>query len=86
MVTWALNVFFLLVALFCLIDVLRRPTEAFPAVDRQSKVAWIIFTALSAGLIFYFGAIGFMGIIGVIACMFYLVDVRPKVREVTGSR
>ena len=28
----------------------------------------------------------FLGIIGVIATMFYLVDVRPKVREITRSR
>jgi hypothetical protein len=34
----------------------------------------------------YPGAVSFLGIIGVIVGMFYLVDVRPKVREITGSR
>ena len=37
-------------------------------------------------LMVYPGAVSFLGIIGVIVGMFYLVDVRPKVREITGSR
>jgi hypothetical protein len=86
MVTWALNLALLGVALFALIDVLRRPAQAFPAVDRQTKIAWAIFTGLAAIIIFAFGAIDFLGVIGVIVSMFYLVDVRPKVREITGSR
>ena len=86
LVTWVLNITFLVIALFALVDVLRRPTAAFPAVERQTKVAWAIFLVLSAGLIFIFGAVNFLGIIGVIATMFYLVDVRPKVREITRSR
>jgi hypothetical protein len=85
-VTWVLNITFLAIAVFALVDVLRRPTEAFPAVERQTKLAWGIFTAISAAIIFVFGAINFLGIIGVIVTMFYLVDVRPKVREITGSR
>ena len=85
-VTWVLNLLFLGMAIFALVDVIRRPTEAFPAVERQSKVAWGAFTAISALIIFVFGAVNFLGIIGVIVTMFYLVDVRPRVREVTGSR
>lgn len=84
--TWVLNILFLGMAVFALVDVIRRPTEAFPAVDRQSKVAWAAFMAISAAVIFVFGAVNFLGIIGVIVTMFYLVDVRPKVREITRSR
>ena len=85
-VTWALNLFFLGMAVFALVDVIRRPQQAFPAVERQSKVAWTIFTGISAAVILVFGAVNFLGIIGVIVTMFYLVDVRPKVREISGSR
>lgn len=85
-VVFALNLLFLAISLFALVDVLRRPTQAFPAVDRQSKVAWAIFMAISAAVIFVFGAVNFLGIIGVIVTMFYLVDVRPKVQEITGRR
>jgi hypothetical protein len=85
-VTWVLNIFFLGMAAFGLIDVLRRPAEAFPAVERQSKIAWAAFLGISAAVIFIFGAVNFLGIVGVIVTMFYLVDVRPKVREITGSR
>ena len=62
------------------------PQAAFPAVERQSKVAWGLFTGIAAAIIFLFGAINFLGIVGVVVTMFYLVDVRPKVREITGSR
>ncbi len=85
-VSWVLNILFLVLALFALVDVLRRPTEAFPAVERQSKIAWALFTGISAAVIFIFGAVNFLGIVGVIVTMFYFVDVRPKVREITGSR
>lgn len=82
-VSWVLNILFLGMALFALVDVLRRPTEAFPAVERQSKIAWALFTGISAAVIFIFGAVNFLGIVGVIVTMFYFVDVRPKVREIT---
>lgn len=85
-VVFALNLVFLGISLFALVDVLRRPAEAFPYVDRQSKVAWGIFTGISAAVIFLFGAVNFLGIIGVIVTMIYLVDVRPKVQEVSGRR
>ncbi len=86
LVKLALNLFFLGMILFALVDAVRPPTAAFPAVERQSKVAWLIFLAISAALMVYPGAVSFLGIIGVIVGMFYLVDVRPKVREITGSR
>jgi hypothetical protein len=86
LVTWGLNIVFLAVAAFALIDVLRRPAQAFPAVERQTKVAWALFTGIAAAIILLFGAVNFLGIIGVIVTMFYLVDVRPKVREITSSR
>lgn len=90
LVSWALNLFLLGMAAFAAFDVIRRPTEAFPAVDRQTKTAWLIFMGLSVGLVLVFppisGGFSFLGIIGVIVSMFYLVDVRPKVREITRSR
>ncbi len=86
LVTWALNVFFIGMALFALVDVLRRPAQAFPAVERQTKIAWAAFTGIAAVVIFLFGAVNLLGILGVIVTMLYLVDVRPKVREITGSR
>ena len=81
--TWVLNIVFLGMAVFSFVDVLRRPAQAFPAVERQTKVAWAIFTGLSAAIIFVTGAVNFLGIIGVVVTLFYLVDVRPKVREIT---
>lgn len=84
-VTWVLNLAFLGLAVFALVDVIRRPEQAFPAVERQTKVAWMIFTGLSALIIFFFGAINFLGIIGVVVTAFYMVDVRPRVRAITSG-
>ena len=72
-------------AIFAFIEVLRTRKDAFPAVERQTKAAWLIFIGLSA-LIIPFGVMNFLGIIGVIVVMFYMVDVRPKTREITSGR
>ena len=80
-----LRIAFAVAALVAFVTVLMSPTAAFPAIGRQTKIAWAIFTGLSALLIFWFGAINFLGIIGVVVTLFYFVDVRPKVREITGS-
>lgn len=80
---WALNILFLGMTIFALVDVVRRPAEAFPAVDRQTKTSWLIFLALSLGILVYFTPVSFLGIMGVVVTMLYLVDVRPRVREIT---
>ena len=53
-VAWAVNLFLLGMTVYATVDVIRRPTEAFPAVDRQTKTAWLVFMALSVGLVLLF--------------------------------
>ncbi|HEY9313010.1 DUF2516 family protein [Williamsia sp.] len=60
---------------------IQRP-DAFPAVDRQSKVIWVSILAAATAFIWLFGAIGLLGIIGVVAMLVYLVDVRPRVDSI----
>ncbi|SIR92737.1 DUF2516 family protein [Williamsia sterculiae] len=64
---------------------LQRP-DAFPAVDRQSKVIWVSILAAATLFIWFFGAVGILGIIGVVAMLVYLVDVRPRVDAIQGKR
>jgi hypothetical protein len=59
----------------------QRP-DAFPAVDRQSKVIWVSILAAATAFIWLFGAIGLLGIAGVVAMLVYLVDVRPRVDSI----
>jgi hypothetical protein len=59
----------------------QRP-DAFPAVDRQSKVIWVSILAAATLLIWLFGAIHLLGIIAVVATIVYIVDVRPRVDSI----
>jgi hypothetical protein len=73
---------------FALIDALRRPANAFIAVDRQTKPIWLmilggslvaqwLFNALSAGVL------SILGLAAIVATLVYLVDVRRKLIDVT---
>ncbi|MYR07028.1 DUF2516 family protein [Gordonia sp. SID5947] len=61
-------------------------SDAFPAVDRQSKVIWVAILAAATLFIWLFGAVNFLGLIGVVAMLVYLVDVRPRIDDIQGKR
>jgi hypothetical protein len=75
-----LVIFFALVAtkLFALIDAATRPARAFPATGKQTKPFWLGVLALAVLSTF----LGFLSIVGLVAALVYIVDVRPAVREV----
>jgi Protein of unknown function (DUF2516) len=88
---WALAVAAVIIEVWAFADVLRRPTGAFPAVNKQSKMLWMIILGVAVAIGLYSGTIGSEGGIGVIsilpvaafvAAAIYMTDVRPKVREV----
>lgn len=70
---------------FAFIDCLRQPKEAFPAIGRQSKLLWGGLTGLSAltGLLPNL-TLSLFGLAGAIIALIYLVDIRPKIREILG--
>lgn len=70
---------------FALIDCVRRPAQAFPAVGKQSKVLWLVLT----GVAFLTGllpnmTLNLIGIAGAVAALVYLFDVRPRLVEIMG--
>ncbi|MEI6373017.1 MAG: DUF2516 family protein [Actinomycetes bacterium] len=82
-----LNLVIAFSALFCFIDAAIRPSQAFPAIDRQTKVFWLIILGLCFLVIGVgFGVLGLFGLFAAVAVLMYLVDVRPKIREITGKR
>nr|WP_093147127.1 DUF2516 family protein [Saccharopolyspora antimicrobica] len=64
---------------------LQRP-DAFTAVDKLSKTKWLLITGAAAVLLILDqrGPYGIIWIAGLIASLVYIVDVRPKVREIQG--
>ena len=66
--------------LWALIDAGTRPTAAYPAAGKLTKLAWVAILA-AALLLGGFGLFGLFGLVGTVAAIVYLVDVRPAVRE-----
>ncbi|WP_344967953.1 DUF2516 family protein [Salinactinospora qingdaonensis] len=73
--------------LYALVDALRTPAQAFPAMDKQTKGLWVgllsVGAVLSLGAVFGFG--GFLVILSLIAALIFLLDVRPAVRGISGD-
>ena len=64
-----------LVKLFALIDAATRPAAAFTYHDKKTKQFWLIVLALALLSTF----LGFLSIVGLVAALVYLVDVRPAI-------
>lgn len=69
-----------------LIHAALQRSDAFPAVDRQTKLIWVLILAVATLVLWLFGPVQIFGIIGVVAMLVYLVDVRHRVDEVQGKR
>lgn len=93
LVLLALSLVTLVAGGFSFVDCLRRPPEAFPAVSRQTKSLWLALTAAATlvslgsltGLL-PVSMVGLFGIAAIVITMVYLVDVRPKIIDITSNR
>jgi hypothetical protein len=70
------------VKLFAAIDAAVRPQSAYRVSDKQSKAFWVVILVVA---VLAFGW-GLLGLAGLIAAIVYLVDVRPRLREVRAGR
>lgn len=71
---------------FAFLDALSRPDKAFPAADRQTKTFWLLILGLFlVEHIIFWQVIGLLSLIGTIAALVYVLDVRPTVRSLTRS-
>ncbi len=79
-----------LLGVFAAVDAASRRPDAFTAADRQSKGNWSAITIGAAavfvlGLLFgggLFAATSLLWAAGMVGVLIYLVDVRPRLREV----
>lgn len=94
-ITWLLAIGGAILGVFAAGDASTRRPDAFAAADKQTKGTWSGITAACAvvsvlGLAFIygpFGPIGLLWLAALVGDLVYVLDVRPKLREVQrGSR
>ncbi|QNE75895.1 DUF2516 family protein [Streptomyces finlayi] len=70
---------------FALVDAMIRREDAYRAADKQTKPFWLVILAIAFVVIWLFPIMSFLPIIGLIATIVYIVDVRPAVRQISGG-
>ena len=66
---------------WALVDACTRPQEAYVASGKLNKIAWVAILA-AAVLLGGTSVLGIFGLLGLVAAIVYLVDVRPAVQDV----
>jgi hypothetical protein len=80
LVSWALFLF----ALFAFVDAAIHREDAYRAADKNTKPFWLIILGIAAVVMKLFSVLSFLPVIGLVAVIVYMVDVRPAVRQVAG--
>ncbi|MEE4545774.1 DUF2516 family protein [Streptomyces sp. V4-01] len=73
-----------LFALFAFVDAAIHREDAYRAADKNTKAFWLIILGIAAVVMKLFSIMSFLPIIGLVAVIVYMVDVRPAVRGVSG--
>lgn len=85
-VLFAIWVVSVVVGLYAVVHAARMRKDAFPAVDRLTKPAWLGILIAGTVAMFAFSAGSILWIVGLVAALVYMVDVRPRLDTVTGRR
>ena len=80
LISWALFLF----ATFAFVDAAFRRQDAYRAADKNNKAFWLIILGIAAVVMKLFSVLSFLPVIGLVAVIVYMVDVRPAVREISG--
>lgn len=97
----AINVALAVLGVWAFVDSLRYSAQAYAAIGRLTKPQWLGITGggLAAQLLFpvigggalaiigfpTVGALGFLGLVGIVAAIVYLVDTRGKLKQVSSG-
>jgi hypothetical protein len=75
-----------LLKLWAFVDCLLRRADAFVAAGKLTKLIWLGITGVSALIAAVDpNPIDLLNVVGIVASIVYLVDVRPAVRQVGGG-
>ncbi|WP_059045912.1 DUF2516 family protein [Streptomyces acidiscabies] len=70
---------------FALFDAVIRREDGYRAVSKQTKPFWVIILGLAFVVNLIFPILSFLPIIGLVATIVYMVDVRPALRTLPGG-
>ncbi|MBB5117855.1 4-amino-4-deoxy-L-arabinose transferase-like glycosyltransferase [Streptomyces eurocidicus] len=73
-------------ALCAFVNAAVHREDAYRAADKQSKAFWLIILGVAAAVNLFMGVFGFLPILGLIATIVYVVDVRPALKHASGGR
>jgi hypothetical protein len=66
------------------VDAVARPSEVFVASGKQTKGFWLLILGLAvAAHMLMWSPIGILNLVGTVAALVYLADVRPTVKSLT---
>ncbi|MFI7321596.1 DUF2516 family protein [Streptomyces venezuelae] len=82
---WLLSLALIVFSGFALIDAAIRREDAYRAADKKTKPFWLIILGLAFVVNLLFPILSFLPIIGLVATIVYMVDVRPAIRQITGG-
>jgi hypothetical protein len=69
------------------IDSAARPAQAFEAGNKMTKTGWMIILGLAVAVhMLNWYPIGLLNIVGIVAALVYLLDVRPVLKSMTRRR
>ncbi|WP_081620727.1 DUF2516 family protein [Nocardiopsis potens] len=74
-------------SLFALVEAVRTPSQAFPAMDKQTKGMWVAILGVGTGLslLAALSGGGMFTFLALVAALIFILDVRPAVRGVGRS-
>ncbi|MFW5415936.1 DUF2516 family protein [Nocardiopsis sp. CNT-189] len=74
-------------SLFALVEAVRTPSQAFPAMDKQTKGMWVAILGVGTGLslLAALSGSGIFTFLALVAALIFILDVRPAVRGVGRS-
>jgi Protein of unknown function (DUF2516) len=76
----------LVFSLFAFVNAAIHREDAYRAADKQTKPFWLIILGIAVALNLFLGILSFLPILGLVATIVYIVDVRPALKQVGGGR
>jgi hypothetical protein len=70
---------------FAFVDATRHRPDAYPAIDRGNKTAWLI--GLGLGVVahmVWWHPLHLVNLVGIVIALIYVLDVRPNLLAITG--